>query len=326
MVELPCRDRSSFRETLDRLAAAESEPSPASSWRRCSAGAWFRSGSPASSVASRSAVATSKAGASSADSPSTAELVRPARLAERRRYLDLFPLLRLIVCRRDGHQWLAIPAHRADTRFQIEGMIPVRLIEEAQLFEVIQVRFDGAQCWYDGPDPRRDPGIGGLSARGARRGWSRPKQLNRPGLTAEERAAYALQLLPRLRGRDARPGAIASRSGSARRWLTPAPRFREYQERGDVYRVTYEVDGRRTSRSSSRRPLRAGGRHLPERRGPPLRPAEPGGRRFREGRLVHVGHGIAAGGLRRGRPRDPCDECVTLWHDPESRRWRQVSS
>ena len=100
-------------------------------------------------------------------SPATAQLVRPARLAERRQYLDLFPRLRLIVCRRAGTDWLAIPAQQADTRFQVEGLIPVRLIENAQLFEVIQTRFDGAQAWFDGPEPRHDPGSS-ASARSTR--------------------------------------------------------------------------------------------------------------------------------------------------------------
>ena len=66
-----------------------------------------------------------------------------------------------------------MPAHRADTRFQIEGLVPVRLIEEPQLFEVIQVRFDGAQVWYDGPEPGRDPGIAAY-LREALAGWSHP--------------------------------------------------------------------------------------------------------------------------------------------------------
>src|SRR5580765_1926283 len=43
-------------------------------------------------------------------------LVRACRLAERQRYLELFPLVRLILMRRDDEQWRAVPAHQADTR------------------------------------------------------------------------------------------------------------------------------------------------------------------------------------------------------------------
>jgi hypothetical protein len=64
-------------------------------------------------------------------SHSDAALVRQAKLAERQRYLELFPLVRLILAERCEEQWLALPAHRADSRFHIEGMIPVQLVEES---------------------------------------------------------------------------------------------------------------------------------------------------------------------------------------------------
>jgi hypothetical protein len=176
-------------------------------------------------------------------SPSTAQLVRPAGMAERRRYLDLFPLLRLIVCQRSGTDWLAIPAHQADTRFQIDGMIPVRLIEGAQLFEVIQARFDGAQAWYDGPESRHDPGSSAY-LRQALAAMVAPQELNRPGLTAEERSAYAANYLPRLRVQiEAARDRVEEKLRSA--LVHAGAAFREYQESGDVYRVTFDVDGRR---------------------------------------------------------------------------------
>jgi len=176
-------------------------------------------------------------------SPTTAELVRPARLAERRQYLQLLPLLRLVVCARDGNRWLGLPAHRADTRFRIDGLVHVRLIEEVQLFEVIQARFDGAQCLYDGPEPGHDPGAAAY-LREALVGMVEPEQLNRPGLTAEERAAYAINYAPRLQAElEARRDRVEDRLRAA---LTHAgAELKDYQERLDVYRVTYEVDGRR---------------------------------------------------------------------------------
>jgi hypothetical protein len=178
-----------------------------------------------------------------ADSPSTAKLVRPARLAERRQYLDLFPLLRVIVSLRAGPNWLAIPAHRADRRFQIEGMIPVRLIEDTQLFEVVQVRFDGAQAWFDGPEPKADAGSSAY-LREALSAMVSPDELIRPGLTAEERAAYAANYVPRLRVKlMAERNRVEERIRAA--LLHAGAALRDYQDRGDFYRVTYEVDGRR---------------------------------------------------------------------------------
>jgi hypothetical protein len=176
-------------------------------------------------------------------SPTMAELVRPARLAERRQYLELLPLLRLIVCLRADHQWLAIPANRADSRFRIEGLVPVRLIEEAQLFEIVRARFDGAQCWYEGPDPRRDPASSAY-LREALAQMVEPDQLSRPGLTAEERTAYAVNYAPRLQAElEAQRDRVEERLRSALAHAGAA--LRDYQERGDLFRVTYEVDGRR---------------------------------------------------------------------------------
>jgi len=172
-----------------------------------------------------------------------AALVRQAKLLERRRYLDLFPLVRLILADRCEQQWLALPAHRADSRFQIEGMIPVQLVEEAQLFEVIEARFDGTRFWYGGPDARWDPAMAsylrqqlGLLAP--------PEKLQRSGLTAEERAAYALNYWPRYEAT-----AEARQSREERRLRNAlehaGAELKSYVERQDVYTVTYDVDGQR---------------------------------------------------------------------------------
>jgi hypothetical protein len=80
-------------------------------------------------------------------SPTAAVLVRPATLAQRREYLALFPLVRLILCKRDGHDWLAIPAHQGDARIRIAGPAPLRMVEEAQQFDVVRARFDGTSFW-----------------------------------------------------------------------------------------------------------------------------------------------------------------------------------
>jgi hypothetical protein len=176
-------------------------------------------------------------------SATEARLVRPAGLHERRRYLELLPLLRMIVCLRERGAWLAVPARRADARFRIDGLVPVRLVEEPERFAVVLTRFDGAHCWYDGPDPRRDPGTAAYLRESLAR-MVEPDQLSRPGLTAEECAAYTLNYGPRLQAElEARRDRVEERLRAA---LGHAgAEFREYQERGDVYRVVYEVDGGR---------------------------------------------------------------------------------
>jgi hypothetical protein len=176
-------------------------------------------------------------------SPTTAALVRPARLAERRRYLDLLPCLRIIICGRESDCWLAMPAHRGDGRFRIEGMLAVRLVEEVQLFDVVNGRFDGTQCWYDAPDPRSDPGAAAY-LRESLSQMVKPERLSRTGLTTEECEAYTFNYVPRVEAERAllrdrveeRLRAAVAHAGAG---------FKGYTESGDFYRVTFEVDGHR---------------------------------------------------------------------------------
>src|SRR5262245_60867393 len=46
------------------------------------------------------------------ESLGAARLVRSADLGQRQRYLRLFPRVRLILCRHENAEWLAVPAHR----------------------------------------------------------------------------------------------------------------------------------------------------------------------------------------------------------------------
>jgi hypothetical protein len=122
-------------------------------------------------------------------------------------------------------------------------MIPVRLIEEAQLFEVMETRFDGSQCWFHRLDPRRDPAAAAY-LRDALHEMLPPERLSRPGLTAEERTAYALSYFPRL---EAELQAQRDRTEERlREALAHAgAEFRGYLEHGDSYRVEYDVAGQR---------------------------------------------------------------------------------
>jgi hypothetical protein len=161
----------------------------------------------------------------------------------------LFPLVRLILSACHGDQWLAFPAQRADSRFNIEGLVPVRLVEEGQLFEGIESRFDGAHFWYAGTDPRWD------AARAAYLRQSlgeevEPGQLHRRGLTPEERAAYALAFEATEKARRAqeerRLRAALEHAGAD---------FKELREREDVYTIAFEVDGQRHVSVVSRQDL-----------------------------------------------------------------------
>jgi hypothetical protein len=146
-----------------------------------------------------------------------------------------------------------VAAHRADTRFRIDGAAPVRLVEEAQLFELVQTRFDGTQFWYAGPEPRWDPAAAAY-LRDALDRMTHPDDVNRPGLTAEERLAYAASYGPRYEAsEDARKD---REEGRLREALAHAgAELRGYVERPDVYTVTYEVDGVRHVSAISKQDL-----------------------------------------------------------------------
>src|SRR5262249_18341957 len=119
------------------------------------------------------------------------------------------------------------------------GPVPVRLVEEAQRFDVVEARADGVQCWYDGPDGRADPAAAAY-LRQAFADRAEPAAVHRPGLSAEAPVAYAPA-----DGR-ARPAERARTEDRLRDALAHAgAEFRAYLEREDTIRVEFTVDGRR---------------------------------------------------------------------------------
>jgi hypothetical protein len=172
-------------------------------------------------------------------SVSTAALVRRATLAEQRRYLELFPRRRVILCRALENHWLAWPAHHGDRRFGAPALLPVRLVEEAQPFDIAETRFDGAQAWFERPDARADPAAAAY-LRQALNEMTSPEQVHRRGLSAEERAAYGvLFALRREEARDRTEDRLREALAHAGAELAG------YVERADGYRVEYAVDGER---------------------------------------------------------------------------------
>ena len=168
-----------------------------------------------------------------------ATLLRRASLAERRQYLELMPKRKVILCQPAGRSWLAHPAHRGDRRFPETSLLPVRLVEEGQRFEIIQTRFDGVQCWFEQADERADPAVSAF-LRGAFRDRVRPEDVRRKGLTAEQRTAFAIvDALRREAERDRTEDRLRDALAHAGAELAG------YVERDDGFRVEYEVDGER---------------------------------------------------------------------------------
>lgn len=208
-----------------------------------------------------------------------AKLVRQATLSERRAYLELFPLFRQIVCRRAGNTWFGSAASFGDSRLRMEGLAPLHLAEEIQLFDAVRTRHDGSRFWFDEADMRHAPGTAAY-LRSALNDLTSPDELQRPGLTAEERAAYELNFWERVQPFDPLDDDEQYRNPLHRRRTRnprgdePSPidtdpvrqRLREnlshagaqlvdYLERSDGYRVYYRVGGRQYTSSVDKEDL-----------------------------------------------------------------------
>lgn len=124
--------------------------------------------------------------------------------------------------------------------------IRICLIDGADLFDTINVGFDGANFWFDRIDPRADA---------ATASWLRsmlaesvePKKLQRRGLTAHQRAAYTLRYYSRIRNQKREKQVQLDKvEAELREALQHAgARFDGYVEHRDGFRVTYTVDGHR---------------------------------------------------------------------------------
>lgn len=209
-----------------------------------------------------------------------ARLVRQATLSERRAYLELFPLFRQIVCRRAGNTWFGSAASFGDSRMRMEGLAPLQLAEEIQLFDCVRTRYDGSRFWFDEVDMRHDPGTAAY-LRSALNDMTSPDDLQRPGLTAEERAAYELNFWERIEPLDPldddcdlQRNPLHRRRSHNPQGGEPMPvdsdpvrqRLREslshagaqlvdYLERSDGYRVYYRVGGRQYTSSVDKEDL-----------------------------------------------------------------------
>lgn len=191
-------------------------------------------------------------------STSRAQFRRAPSLTERQTYLRLFPQVSLILCERASNRegeciWQAMLAHRADPRFQIVGLVPVRMVEEAEQFDVLHARFDGANFWFDTLDSARDLTMAAF-LRKALRDLLPPQKLERSGLTPEERFAYETCWKHR-RVREQRQQGDRTESRLRNALAHAGADFVDYRERGDGFRVTYRVGDRMMTSSVDKQNL-----------------------------------------------------------------------
>jgi len=185
----------------------------------------------------------------------TAELIREAGLKEKQAYLALFPLVRLILCEQRDGVWLAATAHRQAPRIKIEGLVPTRLVNEAESFDQVIARFDGTTFWFEGIDMRSSPATAAY-LRQASRDRMPPGELDRPGLTPEQLSAYAVTVLQQLEAeQQSRAQGRQRQRRNREAFMNPTERrLREalehagaelvaFMERRDSFRVTYQIGG-----------------------------------------------------------------------------------
>jgi hypothetical protein len=172
-----------------------------------------------------------------------AKYVRAPNMTEKNQYFDLFPAIRLILCRNNNNQWLGLPAHRSDTRFKVTGLVPVFLPEEVQLFEVIQARFDGANCWFQETCAGSDPKIP-IYLRESLNKLVDPNKLVCSGMSVEEQDAYLMAYGPALEADiEAKKDKNEERIKSALK--RAGAKYSSYIERGNTYTIEYTVEGER---------------------------------------------------------------------------------
>lgn len=166
----------------------------------------------------------------------SAKFMREPTMQERREYLDLYPRFSMIVCQR-GDRVLSILANQADSRIKIEGQVPILLSEEVQLFDAVDVRFDGENFWFDSPSSFRSPRIA-ATLRDLLSEEAEPKDVAVTGASKEDRLAY---LIAHTRDIESKKDREEERIKSALE--RAGGTYKSYVERGTTYTVEYEVDG-----------------------------------------------------------------------------------
>ncbi len=158
-------------------------------------------------------------------------------LRQIRDYLALFPAVRLLLMSRKGADWLALPAHRGDSRFALDGPVQVHFVSGGEPFQQIIARFDGGHFWFQETDRRRNPAVAAY----LRESFSAEvpaEELRKPTLTAEERNAYRLLFRA---VEEARRDKVEVRLADALAHAGAV--FSSYIERDDALTVSFQVDG-----------------------------------------------------------------------------------
>lgn len=167
-------------------------------------------------------------------SAKTCKLVRNASMKEKRTYLEALTTFHMIICGKNENDWLGMSAWN-ETRFHIDGLVPIRLPDEIQLFDVIRAGFDGLNFWFDDIRPEKTPR---LMREMLQEEIAGRKVAPINGIGPQRTEAYGIALARELENRkdknEERIKDALQRAGA---------QYRSYIDRGETYTVEYIVDG-----------------------------------------------------------------------------------
>lgn len=161
-----------------------------------------------------------------------AGLVREATRAEQQRYFDCLPRLILIVCSVERGSGLLFIK---DGRFKIQGEVPIKFLTNVQLFDTVDVRFDGFNFWFE----RHNRAADRQKENSLREQLN--KTINKPPFVKIDNAyndAYQIALA------DKKKATLQTIEGKLNAYTSRAnASLIGYRERSDGYSVDFEVDG-----------------------------------------------------------------------------------
>lgn len=82
---------------------------------------------------------------------SCARFIKQAECDQLRSYLDVLPKVNLILCYESEQGWIAFPMNLESARrtLGLDSEIIVKNVSDAERFDVVTARYDGAHFWYD---------------------------------------------------------------------------------------------------------------------------------------------------------------------------------
>lgn len=176
-----------------------------------------------------------------------AKLIGPADIDEKSAYLKFLQKIRLIPVFKENNIYYGIALKSNPIKVNVSELWPIYLPDDSAVdFNRCICRFDGANLWYDSPDPSEDPiKVDYLTQ--ALKSFTEIIQFK--GLALEDKVAYGLRYKieagKRIETKTERLKKDVGFAGGS---------YIDSKEKSDHYTVTYAVDGHRYTSIISKDP------------------------------------------------------------------------